>query len=246
MRLVLMCDGQVGIKIADWLMKHYLKDIGAVVTISENDTYSAARNHGIPTFLYQSATQTLADLKTLPRCNLGILAWWPKLIPRELLTVTDQGFINTHPSLLPFNRGKHYNFWALVEQNPFGVSLHYVDEDIDSGDIVAQLPIAYGWEDTGGTLYVKAAQAMLDLFISSYSKIRTRELLRIKQDTSHGSLHYAKEIDPASRIDLDKTYSARELINTLRARTFPGHPACWFDADGAQYEITVTIKRKTT
>jgi methionyl-tRNA formyltransferase len=246
MRLLLMCDGQVGSSIADWLMERYFRDLGAVVTVTKNDTYIAARARGIPTFLYQSATQVIADLASLPRCNLGMLAWWPRLIPRELMAVTDHGFINTHPSLLPFSRGKHYNFWTLVEQSPFGVSLHYVDEGIDSGDIVAQLPVHYGWEDTGGTLYAKAGQAMIDLFKSAYPNIRTHELPRIKQDPSKGSLHFATEIDPASRIDLDKTYSARELINLIRARTFPGQPACWFDADGAKYEITLTIKRKTT
>lgn len=246
MRLLLMCDGQVGGGIADWLMENHFRDLGAVVTTAENATYVAAQAKGIPTFLYQSVTQVIADLASIPRCTLGMLAWWPKLISKELLTVTDDGFINTHPSLLPFSRGKHYNFWTLVEQNPFGVSLHFVDEGIDSGDIVAQLPVQYGWEDTGGTLYAKAAQAMIDLFKNVYPYIRTHELPRIKQDLSKGNIHYAKEIDEASRIDLDKTYSARELINLLRARTFPGHPACWFDADGATYEITLSIKQKTT
>lgn len=244
MRLLLLCDGQVGRGIANWLMEQHSNDVGAIVTVSQNDIYIAACAKGIPTFVYESENQVIAEIARLPRCEIGILAWWPKLISTKLMKVTDHGFINTHPSLLPFSRGKHYNFWALVEQSPFGVSLHFVDEGIDSGDIVAQLPIQYTWEDTGASLYAKASRAMIELFETTYSSLRMQGFPRIKQDLSKGSLHYAKEIDEASRIDLDKTYSARELINLLRARTFPGHPACWFEDDGANYEITVTIKRK--
>jgi hypothetical protein len=58
-------------------------------------------------------------------------------------------------------------------------------------------------------------------------------------------LHYAKEIDAASTIELDKIYTARELVNRLRARTFFGHPACRFEDNGETYEITVNIKRKS-
>lgn len=245
MKLLLMCDAQIGNAIAEWLLENHPKDIGAVVTVSESAVYSAAHARGIPSFVFESEAQILATLAALPRFDLGILAWWPKLISPAVTALAEGGFINTHPSLLPYNRGKHYNFWALVEQVPFGVSLHFVDQGIDSGDIVAQLPVAYGWEDTGETLYAKAGQAMIDLFKSAYPKIRKGTTPRTPQDLDKGSLHYAKEIDTASMIELDKTYTARELFNLLRARTFPGYPACRFEEDGVAYEISVNIKRKS-
>lgn len=246
MKLLLMCDAQVGGEIADWLLENYPTDLGAVVTISESAVYLAAREKGIPSFVFKSEAQILSDLALLSRLDIGILAWWPKLVSPAMIASVEGGFINTHPSLLPHNRGKHYNFWALVEQAPFGVSLHFVDQGIDSGDIVAQLPIAYDWEDTGESLYLKAAHATIELFKSTYSQIRSGHIPRLPQDLSKGSLHYAKEIDAASVIDLDKTYTARELLNRLRARTFTGHPACRFEDDGKMYEISVNIKRKST
>ncbi len=245
MKILLMCDGQVGDRIACWLLDNYPEDVGAIVTISENATRIAAHAKNIPTLIYQSEAQIAAALTALPKCNLGLLAWWPKLVSKKIIALTEYGFINTHPSLLPHNRGKHYNFWVLVEQAPFGVSLHYVDEGIDSGDIVAQSPLAYGWEDTGETLYAKALQATFDLFKKTYPQLRVQGLPRFKQDLSQGSLHYAKEIDLASQIDLDKSYRARDLINLLRARTFPGHPACIFHEDEVAYEISIKIKRKS-
>ena len=47
-------------------------------------------------------------------------------------------------------------------------------------------------------------------------------------------------------IDLDREYRARDLLNLLRARTFPGYPACSFVADGTEYEVRVSITRKMT
>jgi methionyl-tRNA formyltransferase len=178
--------------------------------------------------------------------DLGLLAWWPKIIKTPLLEFPKLGFINTHPSLLPYNRGKGYNFWALVEQVPFGVTLHFIDERVDTGDIVAQQPIPYDWEDSGGTLHCKATRAIIDLFKDSYPEFRQLNFHRRKQDTGKGTFHLAKELDPASHIDLDKEYRARDLLNLLRARTFPGFPACWFDDDDNQFEVRVEIKRKTS
>lgn len=245
MRLLLFCDARVGNAIGQWLLENYPEDIGAVVTISENAVCLAARRRGIPCLLFESEAQLRAALGALSPFELGILAWWPKLISPALMSLALGGFINTHPSLLPCNRGKHYNFWALVEQAPFGVSLHFVDEGIDSGDIVAQQAIPYDWQDTGETMYIKAGAGMLELFKSTYLHIRSGAIQRTPQVASMGSLHYARDIDAASRIDLDKYYTARELINLLRARTFPGHPACHFEENAETYEITVNIKRKS-
>nr|WP_315479639.1 formyltransferase family protein [uncultured Rhodoferax sp.] len=245
MKLLLLCDARVGNEIANWLLENYLEDVGAIVTVSENEVYTAACTKKIPSFVFESEAQLKHQLLSLAPFDLGVLAWWPKLISPAILALSNCGFINTHPSLLPHNRGKHYNFWALVEQAPFGVSLHFVDEGIDSGDIVAQQAIPYDWVDTGATLYVKASQAMVELFKSAYPQIRSGAISRVPQDLRQGSLHYSKEIDAASMIELDKKYTARELINLMRARTFAGYPACRFEANGEMYEISVNINRKS-
>ena len=70
--------------------------------------------------------------------ELGILAWWPHILKGKILNITKRGWLNFHPSFLPFNRGRNPNFWCLVDETISGVSLHFIDEDIDTGDIVAQ------------------------------------------------------------------------------------------------------------
>lgn len=241
MKLVLFADGQVGLRITRFLVDCYFKDLALIVTTQKNEIYALAKNRGFAVNIYdpgQAVPATLAG-----GVDLGILAWWPKIIRNPLLSFPKYGFVNTHPSLLPHNRGKHYNFWALVEQSPFGVTLHRVDEGVDTGEIVAQREITYDWSDTGGSLYAKAQEAMVDLFCTTYPELRRGGFKSTIQNNALASFHHSSEIESASFIDLDRLYSGREILNLLRARTFAGYPGCRFDDQGDRFEVSVEVKK---
>lgn len=246
MRLLLLADGQIGSDIARWLIANYRDDLALIVTTSDNEIAAMARDANAGSLVFQSSAQ-VADVITNEGLafDLGLLAWWPKIIRSPLLSLPRRGFVNTHPSLLPYGRGKHYNFWSIVDRVPFGVTLHIVDEGVDSGDIVAQIELPYDWEDTGGSLYRKAAEAILNLLRETYPRLRDLDFEARPQDHGAGTFHRASELEPASAIDLDKVYVARDLLNLLRARTFPGYPACTFAAGDDVYEVRIDIKRKS-
>jgi methionyl-tRNA formyltransferase len=184
----------------------------------------------------------LARLAAL-KLDLIVLAWWPYIVKAPVLGMPRLGCLNLHPSLLPWNRGKHYNFWNLVEEAPFGVSIHWADAGVDSGDVAFQADIPKAWEDTGETLYRKAQAGVVTLFRECFDEIRAGRIPRQPQDRSRGSFHRASELEPASRIELDHGYTARALLNLLRARTFPPHPAAWFTDGGQTFEVRVQIRR---
>jgi methionyl-tRNA formyltransferase len=246
MQLILLADGHVGLEIARWLVGNFREDVGLLVTTADNELATIAREAQIRSLVFQSSAQ-VSEFATSEGLSfdLGLLAWWPKIIRVPLLSLPRRGFVNTHPSLLPYGRGKHYNFWSIVDRVPFGVSLHMVDEGIDSGDVVAQAGISYGWEDTGGSLYRKAVEAMVGLVRDTYPRLRNLNFKARPQDLAGGTFHLASELEPASSIDLDKSYVARDLLNLLRARTFPGYPACVFSDADAVYEVRVDIKKKS-
>jgi methionyl-tRNA formyltransferase len=175
--------------------------------------------------------------------DLGILAWWNRLIKQPLLGVPRLGYLNFHPSYLPYNRGKHYNFWTIVEETPFGVTIHWITDGIDDGDIAFQQRIEKTWEDTGESLYARARKAMVELFRDSFDRIRAGDIPRVQQPEGVGSFHFAHELEAASQIVLDDTYTARSLLNLLRARTFPPHPGAWFEEEGQRYEIELRLRR---
>ncbi len=246
MKLILMADGDVGQFVYRYLKNNFPKDIAIVVTLKDSPISAESLSDGFVSMIFESEKSLLHDFKRHEPLNgfdFGVSAWWPKILTKSIIEFPKKGFINLHPSLLPYNRGKHYNFWALVEQSPFGGSLNFIDDGIDTGDILAQRKIAYDWTDIGGSLYKKAQQAIQDLFCDTYPKIRRGKIRRISQDLSKGSFHLAKELDSASRIYLDKTYKARDILNLIRARTFPGHPACYFFEKKQKYEVRIEIKK---
>ena len=242
--LLIFADGDVGVSIVFWLAKNHHADIAMIFTIAENEISKICINLGIETAVFSSDEKTLEEIterNISPK--LGFLVWWPKIVTAKIISMTDFGFINTHPSLLPYARGKNYNFWTLVECSPFGVSMHCVEEGIDCGDIVAQRKIEYNWEDTGGTLFRKAKTAMLELFSENFERLRDLDFMPIKQNISEGTFHFGKEMDIASQVFLEQEYSARRLLNLLRARTMEGFPACYFHEDGQKYEVRIAVKK---
>lgn len=194
---------------------------------------------------YSDSLYDLNTLKQLKELNLdvGILAWWPYILKGDLLEIPKIGYLNFHPSYLPYNRGKDPNFWSLVEDVPFGVTLQFIDSGIDSGDITFQRQIEKTWEDTGQTLYEKAREEIVELFKENFYLIKEGRIHRQKQNLNSGSFHKRSELDAASEIKLDAFYKARDLLNLIRARTFPPHPAAWFREDGVKYEVRIDIRR---
>lgn len=242
MRLMVLADGRVGAEILAHLAELFPDDL-AVIVVRDRSLLPASCDPTRAMVIEYASESQVADMARGLDIDLGITAWWPFILKDQLLALARNGFINTHPSMLPFNRGKHYNFWAIVERCRFGVSLHFIGTGIDSGDIVAQREIAVDWTDTGGTLYDKAQAAMVELFVEAYPVIRTGRHARIPQDLTQGSFHRSVEIEPASRIELDRTYRARDLLDLLRARTFDGKPGCWFEEDGLRYEARIEVRR---
>lgn len=240
MRLLLMADGSVGLRIVQYLLAEYASDIVMIVSPSR-EIENLAHAGQVAFHRYTSEEDLIAALPA--DIDLGVLAWWPYILRDQLIEKPVLGFVNTHPSMLPWNRGKHPNFWALVEQVPFGVTLHQVESGIDTGKIVAQRLIPYDWMDTGESLYLKAQAEMETLFKDMWPVLRAGSVQAVDQAADAGSFHLSTEIHMASRLDLDASMKTRDLLNLLRARTFPPHPACWFEEDGDKYEVSIKIKK---
>jgi methionyl-tRNA formyltransferase len=247
MRFLLFASDEVGLRIAEF-MKSERADVAFLVTdVSDRGGFNQQIIRALPGVEFLSSA-TLYDPATVQRvraagCDLGILAWWPSILKSPYLSMPRHGCLNFHPSLLPYNRGKHPNFWSIVEKAPFGVTIHWVEEGIDSGPIAFQQPLSVSWEDTGGTLHQRAKDAIVELFNTNFAAIQRGDIPRIPQHSANGSFHYGKELSAASEIRLDAVYRASELIDLLRARTYPPHPGAWFVDHGERYEVTINIKK---
>ena len=250
MRIGLFAANVVGRRVAQFLGDH--GETPACLVLDSHDPESlkseivagSGLKDGNLIFKSDSLTsdETREQLRALA-LDLIVLAWWPYILKPEVIGIPRLGCLNFHPSFLPYNRGKHYNFWAIVEGVPFGVTIHWVDVAVDCGDIAFQSRIETTWEDTGATLYYKAQEEIVRLFTEKFPEIKAGRIPRIPQDLAKGSVHRARELEEASRIELDQQYTARALLNLLRARTFLPHPAASFTEGDQRYEVRIEIKR---
>lgn len=232
MKIAVCVDNPIGYEMLDFMLsnKHPIEFICSV----NNDTYHSINKKNYKTIL----------LKLLKKYNVDVvfLLWFPYIISKELIENVNVGFINTHPSLLPYNRGKHPYFWSMIDNTPHGVSMHFITENIDDGDILFQKEIRHDISYTGKELYEICSKEMVNLFKENYENVLDGKYISKKQDLKRGKFHYGKEIDIISNIDLEKKYKARDLINILRARTFgrDKESAYFYDRD-KKYNVNIDI-----
>ena len=114
---------------------------------------------------------TIAKLREL-RADIGISAFFGFILKPEVIKLFPQGCINIHPALLPYNRGWHTNVWPIIKGSPAGVTIHYIDPGVDTGDIIAQRRISVEPTETGGSLHEKTIRGEVDLFKETWPLIR--------------------------------------------------------------------------
>jgi methionyl-tRNA formyltransferase len=79
--------------------------------------------------------------------------------------------INLHIGYLPYNRGADPTLWSVLEDTPGGVTIHYIDPGVDTGDVIAQREVTFDDEDTLKTAYDKLQHHLLDLFEQTWPAI---------------------------------------------------------------------------
>ena len=78
--------------------------------------------------------------------NLYISFGYRKIISKKIIQRAKRPIINLHLSFLPFNRGAHPNFWSFIENTPSGVSIHEIDDGVDTGPIIFQKKIKFDYK----------------------------------------------------------------------------------------------------
>lgn len=130
-----------------------------------------------------------------------VVAAFGQIIPKEILLLPRYGCINIHASLLPKYRGAAPIQWAVIDgEKESGVTLMRMDEGVDTGDMIARTVVPLAEDETGGSLFVKLAEAGAGLLAETlplleqgqvqyesqpkesptpYARMMTRELGRI-------------------------------------------------------------------
>ncbi|KMY49396.1 methionyl-tRNA formyltransferase [Peribacillus loiseleuriae] len=146
--------------------------------------------------------------------DLVITAAFGQILPNKLLEAPEYGCINVHASLLPELRGGapiHYSILQGKEKT--GITIMYMAEKLDAGDILTQAEVKIEEEDNVGTLHEKLSQIGSDLLADTIPKLFKREITPVKQNDAEAT--FAPNIKrEQEKIDWDKT--GEDIYNHVR------------------------------
>lgn len=133
-----------------------------------------------------------ADLKGV---DFLVSHGYRKLLRREVLDLLPPAQrINLHISLLPWNRGADPNFWAFFDNTPTGVTIHSIEEGLDTGAILLQREVLFREERTLKTTYERLQSEILSLLSENWSALRSGKI-KLQQQPEGGSQHRMRDLE---------------------------------------------------
>jgi|GEM_PF-1034975 len=163
--------------------------------------------------------QFINELHRLERPDLIITAEYDKILDPNILSIPRIGCINLHYSPLPRHRGYFPVMWSVMEDERAGVTLHWANEEINGGEIIASHTIPIGCDDTSFSVYLKLSKIAMELFKAQFPKLIKRTASKVAQQHDLATYHAAGY--PEQRI-IDWNKSSESIDRFVRALTFPG------------------------
>jgi methionyl-tRNA formyltransferase len=185
--------------------------------------------HGID-FIKSSNINKKDFIESLQKydCDIFVSLSFNQIFKNEIINLPPLKTINVHCGKLPFYRGRNILNWALInDENEFGITVHYVDEGIDTGDIISQKVYPINDLDTYNSLLIKAYAGCAEILYDTLKVIQTGSFKSISQKSIHPIGFYCgirREGD--EKINWNQT--SRQIFNFIRAVSYPGPRATTF------------------
>jgi methionyl-tRNA formyltransferase len=164
-RVILFTYGDF-VPIAVELLREVGADVVGVVLASNRRSMDAPSlalfDPGVPVLLQPPRKQIIGFLPQIAQLQADFFFVWTysMILPPELLCMAPQGVYNMHSGELPGWRGGHTMQWAiLLGETHAGISLHRMDEGIDTGPVLGVERVPIGPNDTVGTVHLNLLQA---------------------------------------------------------------------------------------
>jgi methionyl-tRNA formyltransferase len=250
MRIVFIGTGEIGIPTLHALQRSSEHQLAGVVTqpdkpvgrerrIQPPPIKAALRETTVP--ILQPARirneAAIAEIRALAPEVIVVIAYG-QILPKGLLELPTIACLNLHASLLPRHRGAAPIQAAIVAgDRQTGITVIYMDEGLDTGDILLQRELEILPDDTGGTLHDRLAELAPTATMSALEKIAAHNPPRIPQDSSKAT--YSPKLSrEAGRIDW--TEPAELIERKIRAyNPWPGAFTEVVDAEGRVRKLKV-------
>ena len=153
---------------------------------------------------------------------------YDRLLRPKTIQKYSQRIINLHAAYLPWARGIGTTLFATILRYPYGVSVHFINEGLDTGNLIARKIVQTEQDDTLRTLYLKLLSATENLFFESFPKIVSGQTNGVPQEelgeinTNRSRLQFESVMDICPNgydtliTDLEKLRDSLEASNAFR------------------------------
>src|SRR3990172_1512541 len=193
------------------------------------------RSRGIPVFSPKDVNAPpWPDRIRTAAPDLLFSFYYRSMLKKEVLGIPRLGALNLHGSLLPKYRGRAPVNWVLVKgEAETGVTLHFMTEKPDAGDIVGQAAVPIAFDDTALTMFGKMESAASRLLDDLLPRIAREDIPRRANDLVRGS-YFGGRRPEDGRIDWSRP--ALDIYNLVRAVTRP-YPGAFSDLSGERLTV---------
>ncbi len=210
------------------------KPVGRRQVLTPPPVKLTAQGKGIPVFQPETlrdgeAIRIISDLNP----DIIVVVAYGKILPKEILEFPKYGCINGHASILPKYRGASPIQWCIVcGEKQTGVTAMYMDEGMDTGDIISTVKTDIGADETAGELYERLALMAAELMCKTVEDIKNAEVVRTPQNSSEAT--YAPIIKKEMAL-IDFSRSAYDIHNMVRG--YNPWPIAYFMLDGKRVKV---------
>jgi len=190
MRIAILCNDRIALPALDFLVSSGLT-VAVGMPDRAGETQTLVKNRcvltSIPFQLISKKTlkDDLLNWMDSNKPDVVFVKTFPWLIPAEVLTIPQYGFINFHYAPLPAWRGSNPLFWMLRNrENMGGVSVHEMSETYDTGPILLEQTVPIHNTVNFGIFYTQLAFAGLQLTQELIRRLQTNQLIKKEQDAS--------------------------------------------------------------
>jgi len=161
-------------------------------------------------------------------CDLFVSMSFNQIFKHEVLNLPPLGTINCHAGKLPFYRGRNILNWALInDETEFGITVHFVDQGIDTGDIIKQHCYPITDQDDYESLLVRAYDGCANILYEAIKCLQENKANPIAQKTIHPFGLYCSARGVGDEV-IVWNQKSRDIFNFVRAICKPGPEARTF------------------
>tara|TARA_B110001450_G_scaffold256772_1_gene288614 strand:+ start:3038 stop:3928 length:891 start_codon:yes stop_codon:yes gene_type:complete len=161
-------------------------------------------------------------------CDLFVSMSFNQIFRNQVLNLPPLRTINCHAGKLPFYRGRNILNWALInDETEFGITVHFVDAGIDTGDIIKQDCYPITDKDDYQSLLVRAYDGCASILYEAIKCLQENKVNPISQDVIHPLGFYCSARTEGDEVII-WNQDSRDVFNFVRAICKPGPEARTF------------------